>query len=253
MKKINKNEICKECGKICKGLKGLVGHIRHSHDKKYKEYYDKWIKEKNEGYCKICNNVALFKNMDYGYLSGCCRKHIYEWNKIQIKKAVKLKYDVDNVYQLQETKDKTKKTCLRKYGVEYTHQNNEIFQKAFKTGLKILQYKNTNLFYQGSYELDFLEKFYNKCIIKSAPNINYIIDNEKHVYHPDFYIPFLNLIIECKSTYYYKKHKNVVDIKAKATIANGFNYFMILDKNYNIFEHALEAGLQKIIKNELIV
>lgn len=225
--------ICEECKKVYKTLSALTGHIRHSHNKEYKKYYDKWIKEEDEGICKICEKEAIFTSFQYGYRTGCCKEHMIEWNQKQIKKVVHEKYGVDNVYQLKETKDKIKKTCLRKYGVEYTHQNNEIFKKAFKSGLKMLRYKNTNLYYQGSYELNFLENFYNKYIIKSAPNINYMIDNEKHVYHPDFYIPALNLIIECKSTYYYKKHKDIVDTKAKATIANGFNYFMVLDKNYS--------------------
>lgn len=227
--------ICEECGKSCCGFKGLIGHIRHSHNRKYKEYFDKWIKEETDGVCKICNKVATFRSINYGYHCGCCKEHIIEWNQRQIKNAVRIKYNVDNVFQSSIVKNKIKNTILKRYGVEYTHQNSEIFKRAFKTGLKLLKYKNTNIWYQGSYELDFLEKYYGVYEIQNAKPIQYLYNDKPRIYHPDFYIPSLNLIIECKSTYYYKKHKDTVDAKKKATIDNGFKYLMIIDKKYDTF------------------
>ncbi len=102
-----------------------------------------------------------------------------------------------------------------------------------------MKYKNTDIWYQGSYELDFLERYLDKYDIQNAKPIKYFHKNKQHVYHPDFYIPLLNLIIECKSTYYYEKNKLIDNAKKKATIANGFNYVMILDKNYNDFNSFL--------------
>lgn len=238
MKKIKKNSegfvICEECGKICKNFKGLVTHIRHSHNKKYKEYFDKWIKDDDGGVCKICGKEAIFSNIDYGYRSGCCKEHMNKWNQIQIKKAVQDKYGVDNIFQCEETKDKMKETYNKRYGVDYNHQYINIMKKSLQTGFKIKQFRNTDIWFQGSYELDFLEKFYDKYSdIQQGPSINYLFKNKKCVYHPDFFIPSLNLIVEIKSTYYNNMHKEIVDTKKKATISNGFNYCMILDKKYN--------------------
>jgi len=44
-----------------------------------------------------------------------------------------------------------------KYNVEYPIQNKEIFDKAFISALKMKKYKDTELYYQGSYEKNFLE------------------------------------------------------------------------------------------------
>jgi len=70
---------------------------------------------------------------------------------------------------------------------------------------------------------------------KNAPRIKYIFKDKEHYYFPDFYIPQLNLIVECKNSHLVKRDKDKIDAKEKAAIANGFNYIMILDKNYNDF------------------
>ena len=135
-----------------------------------------------------------------------------------------------------EFKQKRKMTMLKKYGVENNSQNIENFEKGQKTRLTIKQFKNTNVWYQGSYELDFLEKYHDKFSdIKRSHSIKYIFENKNKVYHPDFYIPSLNLIIECKNKWLYERDKIKIEAKKKATIANGFNYIIILDKDYNDF------------------
>ena len=226
--------VCKECGKVCSKLRGLSRHIHNQHKTMTnKIYYDKYLKLEDEGTCKICNKEAVFKDFIYGYKTGCCKEHSIEWNQKQIKIAVKKKYGVNNVFETQAAKDAIKKTCLSLYGCEHNHQNINVLEKSFKTGTKIKQFKDTSIWYQGSYELDFLEKCIDKFPdIKRGPSIKYMISDKTKVYFPDFFIPSLNLIIECKSTYFYQLHKDVNDEKKKATISNGFNYLMILDKNY---------------------
>jgi len=226
--------VCQECGKICSKLRGLSCHIHNQHKLITKKiYYDKYLKSNDEGFCKICGKEAVFKDFIYGYKTGCCKEHMNEWNQKQIKKAVQDKYGVDNVFQTKNAKDAIKKTCLQLYGCEHNHQNINVFEKSFKTGIKIKPFKDTNIWYQGSYELDFLEKYYTKFPdITRGPSIKYQVNEKMKVYFPDFFIPSLNLIIECKSDYYYHLHKEMNDEKKKATISNGFKYLMILDKNY---------------------
>jgi hypothetical protein len=52
------------------------------------------------------------------------------------------KFGVVNVFQLSETKEKSKKTLLSKYGVEYISQNSEIKDKKEKTMLERYGRKN---------------------------------------------------------------------------------------------------------------
>ena len=130
---------------------------------------------------------------------------------------------------------KSKQTCLKKYGVENPVQNPEIFEKIFKTRIKLHHYLDTNLTYQGSYELDFLEKYYNKIDIENSPSIKYIYNNKNKVYHPDFYIPLLNLIVEIKNSYLFKRDKKEIKVKKTGALNKGYNYIIIVNKDYSKF------------------
>jgi hypothetical protein len=132
--------------------------------------------------------------------------------------------------------EKRKQTMLERYGVEYPAQNIEFFKNS--KNFKLLEYKNTKVFYQCSYEYDFLKKYYDKFKdIYKGLAIIYYRDNKCHFYYPDFHIPSLNLIIEIKSDWYYDEYLD--NIKKEATINSGFNYIMILNKNYSEFEELI--------------
>jgi hypothetical protein len=97
-------------------------------------------------------------------------------------------------------------------------------------------YKNTKIYYQGTYELDFLEKYYKKFPdIERAPTIHFIFEEHNKVYYPDFYIPSKNLIIEIKNSYLAKKDKKKLESKKQSVKKLGYNYIMIIDKNYSEF------------------
>ena len=51
-----------------------------------------------------------------------------------------------------------------------------------------------------------------------------------------FYIEKLNLIIEIKSSYWYKVHEERIILKEKATIDEEFDYVIIINKNYDEFK-----------------
>lgn len=95
------------------------------------------------------------------------------------------------------------------------------------------KFRDTDLWYQGTYELDFLNKYYDKFSdLQRGPSIHYLYEGKNKVYHPDFYIPSLNLVVEIKSSWILNKDVEI-DEKKKATIARGFRYILILDKNYS--------------------
>jgi len=261
MKEFKKNNdglfICEECGKLCKNIKSLACHLIKSHNINSIDYYNKWININNNK-C-ICGNNLKFINLNIGYGKFCCVKCSRNSNETQTKerKTNLIKYGVEyrwqnkvirNKIQIKANKTKEKlygistynnsekrrKTCIKKYGVEHTHQNIDIFEKSQKSRFKLNKYKDTAIWYQGSYEFVFLEKYYqNYNDLTRGPSIKFKFNNKNKVYHPDFYIPSLNLIIECKNSYLYKRYYNDIIIKKNATINNGYNYVIIIDKDYS--------------------
>ncbi len=65
-------------------------------------------------------------------------------------------------------------------------------------------------------------------------------DGKSKRYLPDFYLEDINLIIEIKSIYYYNLHKNKNILKKESTLKKGFDYIMIVDKNYYEFENKIK-------------
>ena len=186
--------------------------------------------------------MGCFKK--YGYSSSLKNKEVRERGK----KTKKERYDNENYTNMEKMKqtkkekygnenynnpEKNKMTCLEKYGVESVMQNKNLFEKNQRSSFKLKQFRNTNINYRGTYELDFLEHFYDKYRdLQNGPTIRYIFNNKNKVYFPDFLIPSLNLIIEIKNSYLLKRDKNQIEAKEKATADKGFSYLIIVDKNY---------------------
>lgn len=143
------------------------------------------------------------------------------------------KYSVESPNQSTLVKANKKKSCLEKFGVENPMQDKDIFLKQQKSGFESKKYKE--LYYRGSYELDFLEKYYDKIDIKQGLTIPYLFEGKNKVYHSDFFIPSLNLIIEIKSLYYYNRFKYQNIAKQSATENKEYKYIKILDKDYTEF------------------
>jgi hypothetical protein len=150
------------------------------------------------------------------------------------------KYGVEYAFQNKDLMSKFHNTMILKYGFAHALQNKEFFIKANKTNFRIKKFKNTNIYYQGSYELDFLEKFYSLFPdIQRGLSIKYLFEENQHYYFSDFYIPSLNLIIEIKSSYWYKIHQNMTELKKKACIEQGYDYILIVNKKYDDFKYQI--------------
>ena len=111
-----------------------------------------------------------------------------------------------------------------------------------KNGLHIFKYKDSDIYYQGKYELDFLNNYYDKIDLKRGKSIKYMFNDKEYTYYPDFYLEKLNLIIEIKSSYYYKLHEQKNIKKKEATFDNNYNYILIMNKNYDELLKLLEKG-----------
>ena len=145
-------------------------------------------------------------------------------------------------------KNKSKNTCIERYGVKSPMQSAIIFNKQQKSGLKTQKHKKSNLSYQGTYELDFLERYYDKFNIGKIEPIQYKYNDKYHYYHSDFYIPEYNIIVEIKSTYTYNYDLERNQAKYDYSIRAGYNFIFIIDKDYHsgrfseISPHALEVS-----------
>lgn len=78
--------------------------------------------------------------------------------KIKIKETLKDKYNVDNVMQLDETKNKKKQTCLERFGVDSFSKTQEWYEKTQQTCLERFGSPN----YLGSQ--DWNEKTQQTCL-----------------------------------------------------------------------------------------
>jgi len=249
MKNFRKNQanlfVCEECNVTYEAMNNFSRHIGKYHNKK--DYYDKWLKEDGEGICLICKKESRFSNkFNIGYKNCCSAECVKIYNRQMFEKGMMEIHGTIIPMRIKKSRDKYEETMMQRYntiipaknknisnkilatmnlryGNNAPIQNKEIFDKTFKTRILIHLYKDTNLTYQGSYELDFIDKYHDKYSIQNGPSIIYFFENKKHIYHSDFYISSLNLVIEIKSSYILKIDENV-EAKRLAVIAAGFNY-----------------------------
>ena len=152
------------------------------------------------------------------------------------------RYGVSNPMKSNLVKNKFKLTCLEKYGYEYPAQNVDVFNKTQKIQFKIKYFNDIR--YQGTYELDFLQYcFKNDYLdkISKVKSIKYIFDCKEKVYHPDFYIEELNLIIEIKSDYYYNLYLDKNKAKELSCIREGYDFLFIINKDYTLLNEKIKA------------
>lgn len=128
---------CKICEKETNGYVGLVSHL-HLHNISSREYYDKYLKQENEGKCLECGKETLFKGIRNGYRDFCCCRCSTLNKKTQEKRIdTNLeRYGVESTTQLQSTKDKIKETNLKRLGVDVPAKSKIIQNKMAETNLK---------------------------------------------------------------------------------------------------------------------
>jgi endogenous inhibitor of DNA gyrase (YacG/DUF329 family) len=136
---------CKICGRKFDNKTWPSVHL-HSHNTNMKEYYDKFIKKKNEGKCKECGKNTNFSRtlMEYRPFCShnCANNNLKEIKKR--KNQTFKKYGVYCFFQSEKFKKKKKKTCLKRYGVEYPAQSEEFKNKKKKTCLKRYGVEHSN-------------------------------------------------------------------------------------------------------------
>lgn len=178
------------------------------------------------------NRIKQTNLVKYGFEYGLQSEVVKE----KTKQTNLEKYGLANPLQREEIKEKSKKTCLKKYNVEYPSQCPEIYEKQNKNSYYLKDYilpSGNTIKIQGyeHYALDELCKKENSNendIITGSKNVPTIWyndnDNKKHRHFVDIFIPSINKCIEVKSTWTFKKQKEIVFLKQIAAKELGFLY-----------------------------
>jgi len=192
--------------------------------------------KKGEETClKIYGVKNVFQNEDIKIKSKNSKFEKYGnefYNNMTKNRKTKLeKYGDENYNNMA----KYRKTNLEKYGNEYPMQDYHYYSVFLKNSFLLKQHIS-GLYYQSSYEKDFLDNYYEKLNISRNKPIKYIYKGKNLIYYPDYYLPEYNLIIEIKSNYYYRKRLNLNLAKKKQTERQGYNFLFIIDKKYDKLE-----------------
>lgn len=173
-------------------------------------------------------------NDRYGANAGTCNPEIYAKSKETFKKN----YGVNSIYKVPEILEKVKNTNIKKYGAEHPMQNAEIFKKVQRTAykLKTLELNGYVIENLQGYEPIAIEYLYNnglidiENIISKNIKIDYIFNNKKRAYYPDFLDVKNNIAYEVKSIYTYKKgiEDGTLKHKINATIEAGYKFGLIV-------------------------
>lgn len=146
---------------------------------------------------------------------------------------------------------KFKNTMMEKHGVEHPSQTKEFRENSSKRMIKnnpifntqnwykTKRYKDTDLYYQSSYELNFLEYCEQLGIINELENgksFNYLSEDKEFGYFhlPDFM--YKNNVIEIKSAWILDRQGGypLIEAKRRAVESQGYNYIVILDNDFTV-------------------
>jgi hypothetical protein len=143
-------------------------------------------------------------------------------------------YGVENPLQCEEVKQKYRKTCLEKYGVEHAMQSPDVMENNIKKSYYLKQYilpSGNTIKIQGYEHFalnELIEKYNEKDIITGSKNVPTIwyIDNfgKKRRHFVDIFISSQNKCIEVKSTWTFKKQKDIVLLKQLQAKEMGYLY-----------------------------
>ena len=140
MKEFRKNEhgllICEECKATYKSIRNFSAHIKYKHNM-YKEYFDKWLKDENDGICKNCGKETEFAGFKFhGYKNCCCKECSNKYTYSQITNSNLKNYGVKTQFERPEIIEKFENTMLERHGVKHALQNKKFKKKFIETNKK---------------------------------------------------------------------------------------------------------------------
>lgn len=236
--------------------KFLEGQKLRKHQN-YEWLKEQYIKKHGVPKCESCgaDNDNFYrgyprKNCSYCVAEGRINqkdKSVFKTYK-KTKKTIKEKYGVSNPMHLLKNRNKSRERMIKNNPMK----NSDTAYKAANTFCsridsgeisfyKNKKYKETNLNYQSSYELDFLELCDKTGILESISNGKWhkFIEQDK-IYGENTITDFCfgdDYEIEIKSSYILKRQGGIKKLFAKkrAVENKGKKFIFILDKDYSEF------------------
>jgi hypothetical protein len=151
----------------------------------------------------------------------------YQGSKDQTDRSIRM--IKNNIGSSIESKQKSRQTYIK---------NSELGLHNKETKFKKKKYKETNLIYQSSYELDFLIKCEELNILNRIKNSPCLSDKDYpyNFYQPDYILDDA-FIIEIKSWYIEnlqeKQCPGILKMKEELVVNKGYKFLYLRDKNYN--------------------
>lgn len=166
--KHNIEPICKICNQQFTKLVALTTHIQKKHGITVKEYYDSYIKQENEGICKLCGNPTKWTNkLNYGYSDYCSNKcataAVERVDKILSTRKQNTEWFPNGVI----SGDERRKKYIEKHGHDYKFMTSEYKEKIHDIANKRIKDKYFKYFNNDdSTYIDYADqKFIAKCNI----------------------------------------------------------------------------------------
>lgn len=113
-------------------------HLKRVHETTYQAYYNKHIKTKLDGICKVCGQITNWspvKRKYFDYCSQYCVNHSSELLNTKKENSIK-KWGVEFPQQSKQIRKKITNTNIKKYGYKNPLQNKTILAKRDKTNLE---------------------------------------------------------------------------------------------------------------------
>lgn len=122
---------CRICGRQFNTSRGLSFHIRQTHKITIQQYYDKFIKEEEEGNCLQCSAPTKFLSLTLGYRQfcsvSCARSN--EQTHLRARNTCLERYGNETY----NNRDKNVRTCLERYGVPNVSYDEQVILKKQNT------------------------------------------------------------------------------------------------------------------------
>lgn len=195
---IEKRPVCPICGNKVK----FIGN-----DKNNNTCFTKYCS------CKCAQNDKNVREKRY---NTSVKLYGYGNNQKKMKETCNKKYGVDNVFSNNLIKEKIKQTCIKKYGV-YNYTKTEEYHNIIKEKeIETINQRNNTKRKNNTFNTSNPE---NNSFILLQKKYNNIIRNyksDKYPFNCDFYIPDLDLYIECNFHWTHGLHpyneNNIEDI-----------------------------------------
>lgn len=204
--------------------------------------------------CKEKTIIALGED-NYRKTETCKVKHKIYVNEHKQELSEKRKqtclerYGVDNPLKYDEFKEKSKQTCLERYGSEHWSQSKEGKMRSLEISSrpeikeKIYKTKKKN----NSFHISKKEDETYLLLIKLYPYTKRQYKSEKYPFCCDFYIPDIDLYIECNYHWSHGKHPYDATNDKDQKLAQIWK-----NKNTQYYDNALKVWTEKDVQKRTI-